>query len=60
MFDAKRVEEKDPAQIVEDIQNRPKQAGRPVRCDRILVLDDGKIIEFRDFPGFAEKVWNKW
>lgn len=23
-------------------------------------LDDGKIIEFRDFPGFAEKVWNKW
>ncbi len=24
------------------------------------VLDDGKTIEFRDFPGFAEKVCNKW
>ena len=24
------------------------------------VLDDGTIIEFRDFPGFAEKVCNKW
>ena len=24
------------------------------------VLDDGKVIEVRDFPGFAEKVENKW
>lgn len=24
------------------------------------VLDDGKVIEIRDFPGFAEKVENKW
>lgn len=47
MFDAKRVEEKDPAQIVEDIQNRPKQAGRPVRCDRILVPTDGSGTAFK-------------
>ena len=24
------------------------------------VLDDGKVIEVKDFPGFAEKVENKW
>lgn len=24
------------------------------------VLDDGRVIEVRDFPGFAEKVENKW
>lgn len=24
------------------------------------VLDDGKVIEIKDFPGFAEKVENKW
>ena len=24
------------------------------------VLDDGTVIEVRDFPGFAEKVENKW
>ena len=24
------------------------------------VLDDGKVIEIKDFPGFAEKVSNKW
>ena len=24
------------------------------------VLDDGSVIEIRDFPGFAEKVENKW
>lgn len=24
------------------------------------VLDDGKVIQVRDFPGFAEKVENKW
>ncbi len=24
------------------------------------VLDDGKVISIRDFPGFAEKVENKW
>ena len=24
------------------------------------VLDDGKVIEIKDFPGFAEKVANKW
>ena len=24
------------------------------------VLDDGKVIEIKDFPGFAEKVINKW
>ncbi len=24
------------------------------------VLDDGKVIEIRDFMGFAEKVYNKW
>lgn len=24
------------------------------------VLDDGKVINVRDFPGFAEKVENKW
>ena len=24
------------------------------------VLDDGKVIEIRDFLGFAEKVFNKW
>ena len=24
------------------------------------VLDDGRVIEVRDFPGFAEKVINKW
>lgn len=24
------------------------------------VLDDGKVIEIKDFPGFAEKVVNKW
>lgn len=24
------------------------------------VLDDGQVIEIRDFPGFAEKVCNKW
>ena len=24
------------------------------------VLDDGRIITLRDFPGFAEKVYNKW
>ena len=24
------------------------------------VLDDGEVIEIKDFPGFAEKVMNKW
>ena len=24
------------------------------------VLDDGRAIEVKDFPGFAEKVENKW
>ena len=24
------------------------------------VLDDGRVIEVKDFPGFAEKVENKW
>ena len=24
------------------------------------VLDDGTVIEVKDFPGFAEKVENKW
>ena len=24
------------------------------------ILDDGKVIEIKDFPGFAEKVSNKW
>jgi len=24
------------------------------------ILDDGKVIEIKDFPGFAEKVENKW
>jgi len=24
------------------------------------VLDDGRVLELRDFPGFAEKVENKW
>lgn len=24
------------------------------------VLDDQQVVEFRDFPGFAEKVYNKW
>ena len=24
------------------------------------VLDDGTIVEVKDFPGFAEKVENKW
>ncbi len=24
------------------------------------VLDDGKIIDLKDFPGFAEKVFNRW
>ena len=24
------------------------------------MLDDGTVIEVRDFPGFAEKVENKW
>ena len=24
------------------------------------VLDDGTVIEIRDFMGFAEKVYNKW
>ena len=25
-----------------------------------VVLDDGTVLEVRDFPGFAEKVMNKW
>lgn len=25
-----------------------------------MVLDDGQVVEVRDFPGFAEKVMNKW
>jgi hypothetical protein len=24
------------------------------------VLDNGTVVEFSDFPGFAEKVSNKW
>ena len=24
------------------------------------LLDDQQVVEFRDFPGFAEKVYNKW
>lgn len=24
------------------------------------VLDNGTVVEFADFPGFAEKVSNKW
>ena len=24
------------------------------------VLDDGTVLEVRDLPGFAEKVYNKW
>ena len=24
------------------------------------VLDDGRVIQVKDFPGFAEKVENKW
>jgi hypothetical protein len=24
------------------------------------VLDDGQVIQVKDFPGFAEKVENKW
>ena len=24
------------------------------------ILDDGKVIEIKDFIGFAEKVFNKW
>ncbi|MBR5739895.1 MAG: DUF2804 family protein, partial [Firmicutes bacterium] len=25
-----------------------------------MVLDDGSVIEVKDFLGFAEKVFNKW
>ena len=28
--------------------------------DGKAVLDDGRVIEVRDFLGFAEKVMNKW
>ena len=28
--------------------------------DGQAVLDDGTVIEVKDFPGFAEKVYNKW
>ena len=27
---------------------------------RKAVLDNGTVVEFSDFPGFAEKVSNKW
>ena len=28
--------------------------------DRKAILDDGTVLEIKDFTGFAEKVHNKW
>ena len=34
-------------------------SGYPLKLS-FEVLDDGTVLEIKDFPGFAEKVFNKW
>ena len=37
-----------------------KQAVQLRQEDKTVVLDDGTVLDVRDLPGFAEKVYNKW
>ena len=44
-----------------EFKNVTKKYLRRTALDDVsFTLDDGRVIEVRDFPGFAEKVENKW